>query len=115
MLTSATPFVACTASAPNAVRAYAGGGLTDWFLPSKDELNAMCNYSRTWTGTPSTGACTGTQNGAFAAGAYGFASASYWSSGQLNASTGQSQSLNTGTAFGASKGGENRVRPIRTF
>ena len=28
MLTSASPFVACTSSAPNAVRAYAGGGFT---------------------------------------------------------------------------------------
>ena len=117
MLTSApaTSFVACTASAPNAVRAYAGGGLTDWFLPSKDELNAMCNYSRTWTGTPSTGACTGAQNGAFAAGTYGFASGYYWGSSQSSASNAWGQSFVDGGQASAGKNSTVRVRPVRAF
>ena len=118
MLTSASPFVACTSSAPNAVRAYRGGGLTDWFLPSKDELNAMCNYSRNPTApaAPSV-SCAGAQNGPFAAGTYGFASDSYWSSSQYLTtsrawfqifSTGGSQSLD-------SKTDTYRVRPVRAF
>ena len=115
MLTSASSFVACTSSAPNAVRAYAGGGLTDWFLPSKDELNAMCNYSRTWTGTPSTGACTGAQNGAFAAGTYGFASVYYWSSSQSDANYALAQLFANGSQSNFSKNGPLRVRPVRAF
>jgi len=115
MLTSATPFVACTLSAPNAVRAYAGGGLTDWFLPSKDELNAMCNYSRTWTGTPSTGACTGAQNGPFAAGTYGFAIGGYWSSSQGSPGGAWFRNGGDGSQTNVSKFSRLQVRPVRAF
>ena len=115
MLTSASPFVACTASAANAVRAYPGGGFTDWFLPSKDELNAMCNYSRTWTGTPSTGACTGVQNGAFSTGAYGFSADVYWSSSQDAADSAWRQALGNGNPASEFKNDVRRVRPIRVF
>ena len=68
--------------------AYAGvDGLTSgWFLPSKDELNAMCNYSRNPT-TPPTGVCTGSQDGTFSTGTYGFAGGLYWSSSQVAAFT----------------------------
>ncbi len=116
MLTSASPFVACTSSAPNAVRAYTGGGLTDWFLPSKDELNAMCNYSR----NPSSPAlpavtCAGSQNGAFAGGAYGFASGDYWSSSQGVAFSAWDQSFNDGLQFNDVKNVTLRVRPVRAF
>ncbi len=102
-------------SAPNAVRAYNGGGLTDWFLPSKDELNAMCNYSRTWTGTPSTGACTGAQNGPFAAGTYGFALQYYWSSSQIDLTGAQGQYLLSGITPYATKFVTMLVRPVRAF
>jgi len=116
MLTSASLFVACTLSAPNAVRAYNGGGLTDWFLPSKDELNAMCNYSRTWTGTPSTLPCTGVQNPTFAAGTYGFASDGYWSSSQFTYETyAWDQILGDGDQSDSAKFDFLRVRPVRAF
>ena len=107
--------VASSDYAAGMASAYAGGGLTDWFLPSKDELNAMCNYSRTWTGTPSTLACTGAQNGAFAAGTYGFASDYYWSSSQSTASLAWGQYFGGGSQDGVSKSSPRRVRPVRAF
>ena len=114
MLTSASPFVACTSSAPNAVRTYAGGGFTDWFLPSKDELNAMCNYSRNPT-TPPTGVCTGSQDGTFSTGTYGFASVAYWSSSQDTAGAAWSQTLDSGSQYSDPKNYSLRVRPVRAF
>ena len=107
--------VASSDYAAGMASAYTGGGLTDWFLPSKDELNAMCNYSRTWTGTPSTLACTGVQNDAFAAGTYGFASVYYWSSSQFNSNGALAQYLLNGSQASVSKNGPLWVRPVRSF
>jgi hypothetical protein len=96
--------------------AYAGvdGLTTDWFLPSQDELNAMCNYSRNPT-TPPTGTCTGAQNVAFSTGAYGFASDCCWSSSQYNATTAWDQGFSGGGQGSGSKGSAVRVRPVRAF
>lgn len=113
--TTAMQSPACASGAGVEARAYRGGGLTDWFLPSMDELNAMCNYSRTWTGAPSTGACTGAQNGPFAAGTYGFASGNYWSSSQLDATNAWYRSFVDGDLNGVVKGSALRVRPVRAF
>ena len=108
--------VASSDYAAGMASAYTGGGLTDWFLPSKDELNAMCNYSRTWTGTPSTLACTGVQNDAFAAGTYGFASVYYWSSSQNVTDSAWLQYLANGNQNGVDvKFNTLRVRPVRAF
>lgn len=120
MLTSAWPFVACTSSAPNTVRAYAGGGLTDWFLPSQDELNAMCNFSRNPTApaAPSV-SCYGsggtTQKSSFAAGTYGFASDFYWSSSQADLSIAWAQGLDNGHESDVVEKIALRVRPVRAF
>ena len=102
MLTSApaTSFVACTASAPNAVRAYAGGGLTDWFLPSQDELNAMYTYSLV---------------GGFNSATYGFPSGQYWSSSQANTNDAWYQNVDYGNQNDGSKASTLRVRPVRAF
>ena len=107
--------VASSDYAAGMASAYTGGGLTDWFLPSKDELNAMCNYSRTWTGTPSTLACTGVQNDAFAAGTYGFAVFYYWSSSQTLASRAWCQILPNGFQGNCLKTSTLWVRPVRSF
>jgi hypothetical protein len=118
--TTAMQSPACTSGAGVSARAYRGGGLTDWFLPSKDELNAMCNYSRTWTGTPSTLGCTGAQNGSFASSNYGFPLTYFWSSSQVDAISAKTRSFdngadNTGYKNNNPVAGIQSVRPIRAF
>jgi hypothetical protein len=105
-----------SAYAAGLASAYAGvdGLTTGWFLPSKDELNAMCNYSRNPT-TPPTGVCTGAQNVAFAAGTYGFASDFYWSSSQGLANSAWAQFLVDGFQIDFAKYATLRVRPVRAF
>ena len=96
--------------------AYAGvdGLTTGWFLPSKDELNAMCNYSRNPT-TPPTGVCTGSQDGTFSTGTYGFASDYYWSSSRGPAGGAWLQSLGHGIQADVGQNNALRVRPVRAF
>lgn len=111
--------IACDWGAGVSARAYAGGGLTDWFLPSKNELNAMCNYSRNPTAPAEpTESCYGsggtTQDAPFAAGAYGFASALYWSSTEAG-SYAWYENLNIGDQDIASKSFSLSIRPIRAF
>jgi hypothetical protein len=111
--------VACSSNAAAAVRAYAPSGTSagQWFLPSKDELNAMCNYSRTWAGTPSTLGCTGAQNGAFASSSYGFSSNYFWSSSQVDALSAYSRNFPDGADNIGYKDNSypQLVRPIRAF
>jgi len=113
-----TASVACSSNAAAAVRAYGGGGLMDWFLPSKDELNAMCNYARS-PDIVHTGACTmGAQDGTFAAGTYGFATfigAYYWSSSQSLADYAWIQGFDHGLQYNGGKLTTLQVRPVRAF
>ena len=86
-------------NAAEKVRVYDGGGMTDWSLPSQDELNALYYY----TGRNAIG---------------GFAAAHYWSStldpnteglGARDVDfTGGKQGWTSGTV-------QNGVRPIRAF
>ena len=120
--TTAMLALPCTSGAGVSARAYRGGGLTDWFLPSIDELNAMCNYSRNPTApaAPSV-SCVGsggtTQNSTFAAGTYGFASTYYWSSSQSSWTPGAwLQIWDDGRQSGSGgKSFAGRVRPVRAF
>jgi hypothetical protein len=113
--TTAMQSPACTSGAGVSARAYRGGGLTDWFLPSLDELNAMCNYSQNPT-TPRTGVCTGAQDGTFSTGAYGFASDGYWSSSQgIPVNIAMGQIFNDGSRGLANKSDLVRLRPVRAF
>ena len=112
--------VASSDYAAGMASAYTGGGLTDWFLPSKDELNAMCNYSRNPTApaAPSVscyGSAGSTQDVTFAAGTYGFASVYYWSSSQFNSNGALAQYLLNGSQASVSKNGPLWVRPVRSF
>ena len=87
----------CTWGSANIVKNYIGGGKTDWFLPSQDELNAMHSYFED-------------------TGLGGFTNANYWSSSEQA----------HGTAWGQGfyiNGQQNNVpkvyayllRPIRAF
>ena len=91
---------ACTSGAANEATAYSGGGFTDWFLPSEDELNEMWLYS---------------QVVGFNTATYGFASANYWSSSQFSADFARAQDLGGSLRFADFKTSSLRVRPVRAF
>jgi hypothetical protein len=113
--TTAMQPTACTTGAGVSARAYRGGGYSDWFLPSQDELNAMCNYSRN-TSSPHTSPCTGAQDFVFAGSDYGFASDEYWSSSQVDVGSAWAQVLvDVFTAWVDIKAVAVRVRPVRAF
>lgn len=100
MLTDASPFVACTSSAPNAVRSYNGGGYSDWFLPSLGELAEMYDYSLVV---------------GFDQATYGFGTGNYWSSSDATGVTAFYVAFVDGSQFDGAKNGALRVRPVRAF
>ncbi len=76
-------------------RAYNGGGYTDWYLPSKDELNKLY-LNRVGVG--------------------GFDDGVYWSSSEHNAGDGAwLQLFYDGYQNGNAKGNTHRVRAVRAF
>jgi len=112
--------VTTTAYAAGLARGYNGNGFTDWFLPSRDELNAMCNYSRNPTAPDAPSVyCFGTggtdQNAAFRAGPFGFAADNYWSSSQGGANSAWSQNFGDGFQIFDGKVSTRNVRPARAF
>lgn len=85
---------ACAAGAANTAHQFAGGGMTDWFLPSKDELNLLYAQQRSIGG---------------------FASDDYWSSSQADPSGAWHQYFTDGDQYGFSKYDDYNVRPVRAF
>jgi hypothetical protein len=83
-----------TSYAAGLARAYAGGGYTDWYLPSKDELNKLY-LNRIAIG--------------------GFADASYWSSTEFGVDLAWSLDFTRGIQFNGVKDYANSVRAIRAF
>ena len=85
------------------------GGKTDWFLPSKDELNYVCRYARQLP--ESTAVCSG---GTLRT---GFIGASYWSSSEYNATRAWYQNFSNGgqAHFDGTKDLSVYVRVVRFF
>lgn len=75
-------------------RAYRGGGLSDWFLPSKDELNQL------YTNRAVVG---------------GFSTQSYWSSSEYSSTRIWMTAFNNGGNWDNGKDGADRIRPVRAF
>ena len=110
---------ACSSNAAAAVLAYAppGSSAGEWFLPSRVEMNAMCNYSRN-PATPAAPSvsCAGTvQNSTFAAGTYGFPNGTFWTSSQANPSAAWNPGFSDGVGYNENKNVALQIRPIRAF
>jgi hypothetical protein len=90
--------------------AYANNGKTDWYLPSKDELNEWCKYARTQTTGDTTVICanTGTLRGGFSAGYY-------WSSSEDVADGAWLQNFLSGGQLNVGKFNTGFVRLVRAF
>lgn len=110
----------CSDGAANRAATYAGtdGSAGQWFIPSKDELNALCNYSRNPSApaAPSV-ACSGSQDAGFAASAYGLETGlQYWSSSLNNATQAWAQIFTAGAATSSdTTSNSQKARPIRVF
>ena len=102
-------------SAGTITRAYRGpNNLTDWFLPSKDELNVLCKYAKN-TGQAVGGAirCTGGSDATLR----GFSTLfNYWSSSEDSVTRDAwQQSFNSGDQLTIYKGASPYVHPVRAF
>jgi hypothetical protein len=84
-----------TSYAAGLARAYRGGGYTDWFLPSKDELAKLYAMKQLGFG--------------------GFADNLYWSSSEYAAYSAWFQYFNYGYQFDNGKDPTYYVRAIRAF
>jgi len=83
-----------TSYAAGLARAYNGGGYTDWYLPSKDELNKLYLNQ----------AAIG-----------GFSNNGFWSSTEYDYYDAWFQSFNSGTQFNYGKNYTRHVRAVRAF
>ncbi len=104
---------------------YAGGSQTNWFLPSKAELNQLCKYA--WGYTADGTAISNGQSVAPAQQANGcistspntrqggFAADFYWSSSQSNPNDAWVQNFGYGGQYTDAKFNSLRVRPVRAF
>jgi hypothetical protein len=92
--------------------AYANSGKTDWFLPSKDELNQMCRYAwnlpinNTDTTCPALGRSGSIRTG--------FSTGLFWSSSEVDANRAWNQDFTNQNLINP-KGNSYSVRPVRAF
>ena len=92
--------------------AYTTVSASDWFLPSKDELNEVCKYARNTGQAAGAGAvCTDGSSATLR----GFASATYWSSSEFGAYDAGTQYFYNGYQTASPKTNTFYVRPVRAF
>ena len=102
--------VAKASYAAGVADAYTTSTASDWFLPSKDELNEVCKYARNTN--QDAGASTVCSGGTLRG---GFAADYYWSSSESYASNAWLQYFNYGNQYFDYKGFTLYVRPVRAF
>ena len=91
--------------------AYSTATASDWFLPSKDELNEVCKYAADTR--QAAGAATVCSGGTLRS---GFASDFYWSSSESSSSgAAWYQIFSSGFQLGFAKTSIPYVRPVRAF
>jgi hypothetical protein len=118
LATSSYYTFANTPFAPNATRAYNGGGKSDWYLPVPAELNQLCKYAKGQAWGSDATICSGSGSLTL-----GLNSGAYYSSyplrSNLNSDTDfwkvWGQQLGSGVVGEMQKDGEGYVRPIRAF
>ncbi len=91
---------------------YAGGGQTDWFLPSRDELNQLCKYARGQLTTVANQSVQCNGSGVLQA---GFAADTYWSSSHHIPVSAWDQFFGNGFQGMNYKTSPLRVRPVSAF
>ena len=120
--TCSSPAIAASIAA-----AYNGGGKTDWFLPSRKELDALCHeFFKGGTGLTRSGSwnsidnCKGSGNGDPVSGttngiSWSFAVGIYWSSSEALNGGAWEQHFNNGSQVPYSKYHKIFVHPVRAF
>ena len=88
------PYYNNTDYAAKVAREYSYGEYTDWFLPSKDELNEMYKNKGTIGG---------------------FQNAYYWSSSEYSSVSAWKQNFSNGSQYNTNRNNISRVRPVRAF
>jgi len=102
--------VAKTDYAAGVADAYTTPTASDWFLPSRDELNEMCKYARnTGQAAGADIVCTGGELRG------GFSSGYYWSSSEFDVNDAWGQYFVTGNQGYIAKYPTFFVRPVRAF
>jgi hypothetical protein len=101
-----------TAGIAARVASATAGGLSDWFLPSKDELNQLCKYARMQSTAVVDQAVVCDATGTLRS---GFASFYYWSSSQYDSNYAWGQYFVDGFQLTAGKNDLLQVRPVRAF
>jgi hypothetical protein len=88
------------------------GGQTDWFLPSRDEMNALCKWAFDDTVNS---VCNADGSGSFSLTNGDFSADGYWSSSEVEVSTAWRSYFDFGAQYEISRDDACYVRPVRSF